>query len=178
MINLISPQAKKKLLSEYRMRLGVIILCALFLLEIFAGLVFAPTYFSLHRTETQLQAKLEGLKQNLPPNSADIEAEVASLKSEIAILRPKNSTSTPLIPSELLTSIIENKPKGISIDAIAFQSEKNTFSIQLSGVARTREDILAFKNTLGKNPHFSLAKSNDYIIKKTDITFSVVLTVK
>jgi hypothetical protein len=179
MINLISPKAKKKLLNEYRMRLGVIVLCALFLLELFTAMVFSPTIFSLRLTEASLRADLETTRSRLPENTSDIEAEVASIKNEIALLRPKlSATSTPAIPSELLSHILENKPKGIAVSAVAFQKDKDTISIQLSGVANTREDILAFKNALSKNPRFVLGKTNDYIIKKTDISFTVTLTIK
>lgn len=178
MINLISKRAKKKLLNEYRMRLSVIALCAVFLLEIFAGVVFAPTIFSLRLNETAIRNDLENVRARLPENSAEIEAEVAALKSEIALLRPKSATSTKALPSEYLTRILSSKPIGVSVDAIAFQKDKDIMSIQLSGVARTREDILAFKNSLSRDSQFALSKTNDYIIKKSDITFTVTLTIK
>lgn len=160
------------------MRLGVIVMCALLFLEFFAGLVFAPTIFSLRRSEASLERDLASATARLPENSEEIEAEVSSLKGEIALLRPKNATSTSVLPSDLISRVLESKPRGISVEAIAFQKDKETMSVQLSGIARTREDILAFKNALGKDPQFILGKTNDYIIKKTDISFTITLTIK
>lgn len=177
MINLLSPRAKKKLWREYRTRLAVAVLGACFSLEVLAALLFFPTFVSLQSTTTSLENALDQEKLRSPENSTEIAKQLAVIKDELVLLRPVGTT-TDVLPSTLLASILTNKPKGISIDALAYQRDKEKVSIQLSGVASTREDILSFKKILSSNPQFVVARTNDYIIKKTNIAFTINLSLK
>lgn len=179
MINLLSRSAKKKLWNEYRSRLGVIILCAVLLLELFTATVFFPTYYALSTTTDSLSDTLSREQQNSPEKNDEIAKQISTFKSELSLLRPPTSTSTtPVVPSEVISRILKNKPRGIAVSAISLQKEKDVTSVLLSGIANTREDMLAYKNTLRLDPQFTVARGNDDIIKKTNITFSITLVIK
>ena len=178
MINLLPPHAKKKLAKEYRLRFGIIVLWAMLALQILAVLFFIPAYATLKTSTDKLAGDLEAKKVLSQTGSATSSKEVAAIKRELASLRFA-TTAADTLPSQVFSQILANKPRGIEISALAYQSDKEGVTVQMSGVANTREDILGFKNALGTNPHFVLAKSSDgYILKKTNISFTVTLAYK
>lgn len=178
MINLLPPQAKRRLNKEYRLRFGIIVLWAVLALELLAVLFFVPSFMTLKRSTDQLSQDLEAKKTLSQTGSATSSKEVTLIKRELASLRV-GTTATDTPPSLVFTEILKSKPRGIEISALAYQVDKAGISVQLTGVANTREDILAYKNSLGTNPHLILARANDgYILKKTNITFSLTLTYK
>ncbi len=176
MINLLSVRAKNALWKEYRVRLVIVVLAALLLLQTLVAVLFFPTFFMLRSTTAALALDVEKQKGGSPQNGNDSARELTVIKNEIALLRPTASSSDMLV-SDMISSILGVKPKGIAVDQFAYQKEKNITNIQISGVANTREDILAFKNTLSTNPAFRV-RANDYILKKTNIAFTITLSLK
>lgn len=178
MINLLPPQAKKRLNKEHRIRFGIIVLWSALLLEITGAVFFVPTYMTLKKSTEKLSTDLESKQAVSQLGSATSSKAVIAIKREIATLKV-GATATDTPPSIVFSQVLEHKPRGIEINALAYQMSKDAITVQFAGVANTREDILAYKNALGKNPHFVLAKSSDgYILKKTNINFSVTLTYK
>ncbi len=176
MINLLSPHAKKKLWNMYRLRLAVIVLCALLSLQLLAALVFFPTFYTLRTTTNFLTAELEREKLRIPEKSEGVVKQITALRNELLLLDVGKKPSD-ILPSELLGNILRVKPKGIAITAVAYQKEKESVAVQLSGIASTRDDILSFKNTLSAEPNY-VVRTNDYLTKKTDISFSITMTLK
>jgi Tfp pilus assembly protein PilN len=177
MINLLSSFAKRQLWNEYRMRLGVVILLAVFVLEFFTLALFFPAYLTLRGTTNEVAASLEQERALVPASDKAIHEEVKALKNDLTLLTPGDKPQDQ-VPSALLTDILKVKPQGITINNLAYLRSGDTVSLQFSGVAATRDDILAFKNSLSQNPLYTLARTNDYLIKKTNITFSITLTMK
>jgi hypothetical protein len=176
MINLLSVKAKKKLWNAYRMRLGVVVLGAILFLEMLSALIFFPTFYVLRTTTSFLTTEIAELQLQAPTKSAEITKQLTALRAELLVLK-SGLKDEEVLPSELLASIIDAKPKGISINAVAYQKEKDTLSVQFSGTANTRDDILLFKNTLSADVHH-IVRTNDYLTKKTNIPFSITVTLK
>lgn len=177
MINLLSASAKKKLWNQYLMRLGAVFFLALALLELFAAALFIPAFYSVHTTTSGLANVLEQSRARSPEENKTTALEVQSVRNDLDLLRPGKKTIDAL-PSSLIESIVSVKPKGITIKNFSYARAGETLTILLSGVAANRDDILMFKNELGKNPLFEKPKSGEYIIKKTNISFSISLTMK
>lgn len=177
MINLLSATAKKQLWNEYRSRLAVILLATIAFLELLTLAIFFPAFYSLHSTTTELAKNLEERKQVTPEADKATSEEVRSLKNDLALLRP-GAKPVDVLPSALLEDVVRVKPAGISLSSVTYQRLGTVISMQFSGIASTRDDILLFKNALDKNPLFKVSRSNDYLIKKTNISFSITLTTK
>ena len=177
MINLLSSSAKKKLWNEYRIRLGILIFAAIALLELFTVTLFLFPYYTLHSSNAALANDLEERKKLLPDQNKSINAEVQAVKTDLTLLKP-GAKKNDALPAQLLADIVSVKSKGITINNWAYARSGDAVSIQLSGIAATRDDILSFKNELDKNPLFTVARSGDYLIKKTNISFSITLTMK
>lgn len=176
MINLLSPRAKKKLWNEYRLRLGVIALCAFLTIEFVTAVAFFPSFYILHATTGILSAELDQQKSRPPQKGEDSVKQLTALRGELDVLE-HNSESNEKLPSELFGDMLNVKPKGISISALSYQKEKDTTSVQFSGMASTRDDILSFKSALSANPKY-VVQTDDYLTKKTNINFSIRIIVK
>ena len=177
MINLLSTTAKKRLWNEYRSRLAVILLTAIAILEMLTVAIFFPSFYALHSTTLELSKNLEERKRVTPEANKAVSDEVRSLKNDLALLR-QGTTTTDILPSALLEDIIKVKPAGIALSSVTYQRAPGVVTIQFAGIAGTRDDILVFKTALDKNLLFKVSRSNDYLIKKTNISFSITLTMK
>ena len=159
------------------MRFGAVLLVAIGLLELFTTALFFPAFYSVNSITRGLARNLDQSKSQSPEANKVTLEEVKIIRGDLDLLRPGTKAADAL-PSTLLDQIIKVKPMGITINTIAYTRVNELVNIQLSGVAGSRDDILVFKNELGKNPLFDKPKSGDYITKKTNIPFSIMLLVK
>lgn len=179
MINLLPHIAKKKLLDEYRLRAGVIIFCALFILEVFTVLALAPSYYLIDTAQKTLHTEIAAKKALVPVGEQDAQKQIAIIKAEMALLNPTQGLGDSA-PSKILSDILAQKPVGIGINSFAYGRTSALIAVaQLSGSADTREDLLAFQRKLKDNVHFTDIKyAQSFITKKTDIDFQLTLTIK
>ncbi len=159
------------------MRLGAILFVSIGLLELFTAALFLPVFYSVKSITTGLAHDLEQSKLQSPEQNKTTTEEVKTIRNDLDLLRPGVKTSDT-IPSALLEQIIKVKPRGITVNNISYARVGELINIQLSGIAAHRDDILVYKNELGKDPLFEKPKSGDYIIKKTNISFSIMLIMK
>ncbi len=179
MINLLPEFEKRKLLKEYRLRAGIIILCSVFFLEILSAVLLAPSYYLIDAAKNALTAELAAKKGVTSSAVEDPQNKGALITSDILLLNPPLG-SGDIPPSQILSDILAQKPQGISVSSFAYGRAGTTgASAQLSGVAGTREDLLAFQRMLKENPRFSDIKyAQSFITKKIDIDFQLTVMIK
>lgn len=177
MINLLPPLEKKKILGAYRLRLGVIILWVIFALLLFAAASLAPSYLYVDSKIKDLAVELEEKKQSAPVGDEEAQRELTRIKEEIARLKPPSEGD--ITASALLSQVLAQKPVGIDVTSLAYADSNPAVTVQLSGMAATREDLLAFQRDLKSDPRFTEVKyAQSFIIQKTDITFQLTITIK
>jgi hypothetical protein len=180
MINLLPQFEKKKLLNEYRLRAGIIVLCAVFMLELLMAVLLSPSYYLIETAEKTLRADLIIKKQVASSTvGEDQQKKIALIQSKVALLNPPLHPND-MLPSQVLREILAQKPSGISVSSFAYvKTGTAPAAAQLSGVAGTREDLLAFQRMLKENPRFSDIKyAQSFITRKTDINFQLTVMVK
>lgn len=179
MINLLPEFEKRKLRKEYRLRAGIIILCSVFFLEILAAILLAPSYYLIDAAKNTLALELAAKKGVASSTTDDSQKKNTLIKEEILLLNPPLRPGDTL-PSQILGEILAQKPQGISVNSFAFiRSSAAAISAQLTGVAETREDLLAFQRVLKENSRFSDIKyAQSFITKKTDIDFQLTVMIK
>lgn len=178
MINLLPQFEKKKLMNEFRLRFGVAVLCALLMLQVLLFVLFTPSYLSMSITTTNLEADLTEKKTAVLPEGNDIQKGLNAIKGEIALLKPVVSNLS-IPPSQLMVELFSPKPVGVGVSSFSYGRSGTVVSMQLNGIATTREDLLLYQRLLKENPHFSDARyAQSFITKKTDIDFSLTVTLK
>jgi Tfp pilus assembly protein PilN len=177
MINLLPQSEKKKILNAYRLRLGVIVLCMSFVLLVFAAVSLAPSYIHVDRKIKALAAELAEKKQSAPVGGEEAQQELTRIKEEIA--RLKLPPEGDLTSSALLTLVLAHKPVGIDVTSMAYADSNPVVTVQLSGMAAKREDLLAFQRNLEGDTRLTNVKyAQSFIIQKTDIAFQLTITIK
>ena len=175
MINLLPQHEKKKLLKEFRLRFVVLALLTLLLLEVIMFVSFIPSYYSLTAATSDLETSLAFKKKQAPPGSDATQNDLNTIKNEIALLKFGNET----LPSDIMTTVFAAKPQGVNVSRFTYGHSASAISVQLSGVAGTREDLLLFERLLRNSPLFSnVSHAQNFITKRTDIEFQLTLSLK
>jgi hypothetical protein len=183
MINLLPQFEKKKLLNEYRLRAGIIVLGTVLILELLMAVLLSPSYYLIKTTEKTLRADLV-LKKQIASSTVgeDPQKKSALIQAEATLLNPPNPPARPIdmLPSQILGEILTQKPSGIGVHSFSYaKSGTAAAAAQFSGVAETREDLLAFQRMLKENLRFSDIKyAQSFITRKTDIDFQLTVMIK
>lgn len=174
MINLLPPQQKKEL-RERRTQKAIIIwgfLLSFFFIALILGLLAIKFQLSgeniFQKTTNDLAKKDLEAKQN-----QTIKKEILDLNRDISFISAFYQNRPEL--TEVLKKLIVILPPGISLNSLSFQKEDG--SLHLTGLAQTRNDLIAFKENLEKEKIFSAVSfppSN--WIKAKEINFFIGLT--
>lgn len=175
MINLLPFEEKKKLLTEYRLRLGVTVMFALAALVGSGLILLSPSYvLALMRANytekmvLDLESKVKRAVQE-----KQINTEIAEVNRKIEILN--SGRSEHLVVSEVVKKLMAIRPATIKISGIMYDPGVNE-RIMLTGVARDRESLASFIDTLHKDNTFNTVNLpiSSYV-KSKDIDFSIAL---
>lgn len=178
MINLLPQSEKGELLHGRWLRLGIILCCLLLTLEVVGVVFLTPAYYALYLSTNDLTQSLAQLQALAPKNAKGAEESLATIKKAMALLEP-SSGIVDVPPSFLLQEITKQKPEGVDLFAFSYVRTANAASIQLSGVAATQEDLLAFRRNVQANPRVQdLKYGSSFIIRKSDIDFTATVTFK
>lgn len=178
MINLLPRYEQDRLAREYVMRIGVVVLAGIFVLELFALALFAPTYYALYVSTRDLAQDIEDRKKLVPAEDATVAASLATIKKEIAQLQPSEAVvDVPL--SLLLEELVRAKTAGLTISAFGYVRGETNPSLQLTGVGATQEDLLGFRRNMQANPRvLDFKYGTSFITTKSNIPFTATINFK
>lgn len=149
MLHLLPQYQKRKVISQYRLRMSsVVVLSCLSLVIIFIVLTL-PSYLFLLYQKQSLIVQKNGFEQtlaNMPGAMGEKNVDSASLA---VALKPFSKSLEP----SLFIDAIGTSTRGIRIDGYAM-TEANPgepVSVILSGLASTREDLTSYAQMLDKN---------------------------
>lgn len=173
MINLLPPQQKKELLERKNQKMIIILgfLLSLFFLSLILGLLSTKFYLSgqnlFQKTVSDItRRELENEKNQ------EIKEEILGLNKALARLSSFYQENIRL--TDVLEKIILGLPEGLYLDTFSYQ--KDNLSLQLTGMAQTRENLILFKNNLEEEPRFSeISFPPSNWVKAKDIDFFVNL---
>lgn len=174
MFTLLTPEQKKKVLLEYRMRLVTIFLASFLVLVITGLALLVPTYLEAKGKLSDANLRKQQL-ENLIKDKSD-----ENLSKAIKDLK-QNLVAASLEDRSLLgvmKEIIDVKPATLSIISLnyAYSLEGNS-TIEISGIAPTRKTLTDFVRLLEKNSKFkqvNLPISN--LAKDSEIDFELNIT--
>ena len=167
MFNLLLTDDKKVIYREYYLRLFSVVFLVIFCIMVAASVFLLPSYIWLRITETDVAQKnvtLPGVEQD-----KQLVATLTALKAKVDGLRTAESVSL----RDMIEGVIAARGSGIRIEAMDYSVVDNKIVIRIAGVSSTRERLVAFSKTLGKDPLFSTVDvpvSN--FVKDSNIEFS------
>lgn len=176
MINLLPPQAKKKVRIEYWVRVFTVVFFTLSLALVMVALMAAPIYISVQSSMSQLYTSVQSAEEQaavIERNSAIVQEanqKVAYLLSE--------DVSLPL--STYITAVEEQAGTGIEILDIAMARDQDGVvpEIRVGAIGADRQAVLDFMDTLSAHAMFGdVTVPLSSLAQSSAIEFSVTIPV-
>lgn len=163
MLKLLLNSDRYALRTEYKFRLLNTFLFFFFLATIITGALFFSSYIFVKIEKTDVEKQANSFKNSDTSKQAE---EISILNEQIGekYLMFENLS---INPTEIITPIVVNQPKGILIESFSLtkienEEGKDQISIELRGVAKDRETLVLFSDKL----------KEEKIFKKVDLPFS------
>lgn len=177
MANILPQTEKKKILSEYRLRLGVVSVFVAAALIVANILLLTPSYLLVltkHNLALEHLANLEK-RQDGAELEKEVNKRIKELNQKIARLNGIGKEGF-VPPFDTFLNIIEIKNPAIKINGFLYDKNKTRERIVVSGRATTRDGLALFLENLKKDPTYAKVELpiNSYV-KSDNIDFSITI---
>jgi len=177
MLNILPIEEKKKVLTEYRLRLGVVAVFAVAALILASLILLIPSYMlavSKYNFVADELARLEK-KQSGAGQEKEVSTQIKEINKKISLFLG-NEKAISRAPSEVILGIILIKEPAVKVTSILYDIKPDLERLVLSGKANDRDSLARFIETLKKDPSFSKVDLpiGSYV-KSTNIDFTLVL---
>ena len=177
MFKFLTDRARLKASREYSLRRLIVGLggaCAILIVGVIALL---PSRIISNSRMNESTVQIEALKSSrLTQDSHSLVVWLDELNQKLAVLSPVDNKSEPY---EVFTNMINAKPAGISLRSFFFKTDNKVISVSVSGVAKDRNSLLDFENSLNNSGNFSkVVLPISSFAKDKDIDFDLSLSPK
>ncbi|OHA83932.1 MAG: hypothetical protein A2937_03265 [Candidatus Yonathbacteria bacterium RIFCSPLOWO2_01_FULL_47_33b] len=177
MLNILPHEEKKKILTEYRLRLSAASVFAVATLVLASLILLAPSYMlavSKYNFVADELARLEQ-KQRGVGQEKEVDAQIKEVNKKISLFLG-DEKAAHRTPSEVVLGILAAKNPSIKVQSIAYDVNTERERLVLSGKASDRDSLALFVETLKKDASFSKVDLpiGSYV-KSANIDFSIVL---
>lgn len=183
MLNLLPLEEKKKVLTEYRLRLAAVFIFTAAFLIVANLILLIPSYVNALTKHSFVESRFNDVMgskefQDRRAQAGKEAAEkVAEIERKLEMFTPVQvGTQAKFVSSEIFIKILKLKPATIRISAINHEILKDREKLIVSGVSDDRESLASFVETLKNNGSFTLVELpiSSYV-KSVDIEFSLTL---
>jgi Tfp pilus assembly protein PilN len=173
MINLLPERIQHSLRTAYYARLAAVVVFLSALAVVAGAALLAPSYFLALAAENAAQSSLTASERSLAAggDSPGV-AEIASVSEEVSLM--KSYPSAPRVAAAL-SAVTADVPGGVSLSSIAMTPGGSGASeLSVSGTASTRDQLLAFADSLKKDSRFSgVSVPLSQLVSGTNAPFSL-----
>lgn len=179
MINLLPQEEKKKILTEYRFRLGIVAVFAVAALVLASLVLLAPSYFLAVSKYKSISVELAALesKQGQGVRDKDINTQINTINKKINMfLKGVAVDTTASSTMQVILSILRTKGDAIKIQGVTYDIGTGQGRFVVVGTALNRDGLSQFVESLKKEPTFAKVEIpiSSYV-KSSDIDFSIVV---
>jgi len=177
MFNILPQEEKKKVLTEYRLRLAVVVVFAVAALVLSSCILLVPSYLlavSKYNFAAKELATLEG-KQVDGGKEKEIDTQIKAVNKKISLfLGDKKAIART--PSEAILSVLSVKNFSIKIRSVLYDVNPDREHLVFMGRAEDRDSLASFVEILKKDPSWnSVDLPIGSYVKSTNIDFTIVL---
>lgn len=179
-MNLLPKKYKDDLKEGFKQRFFVTSMFTVATSFVVGSIMLLPAYFLIPKNLAEIN---DGFY--LENDDTHLANEILKLPAEIdfKVKFLQTSMSGPSI-TNVLSEIVSNLPQGVVLDSVNFirqpePAEGTSSQISISGIAKNRESLVSFSETLNKSVIFSgveLPVSN--LARDKDLPFSMQVTIK
>lgn len=178
MLHLLTEEHKKKVSKEYARRVWIVVSVIITALLFVSFAFLYPTYRMSHGRYAEILDQKKDIDTKIAVRQNDTSVDsVASISTSISALRMFNNEQDP---ATLITTLLAQKPKGVAIVRISYQSspKAGVTRIELSGKSDTREHLVLFSQQVKNSKLFiNVDVPLSSFAREKDIDFSMRVTV-
>lgn len=179
MANVLPKSFRDGIKSEYKLRLATASLALLTMVLLSATILLAPSFILTESRLSQKRTTLNSLSKEESSTSTEQNKDIiARVNEKLSVVRMQTSK---LEPTDIAQLITQAKPNGVSVRRVSIKESEgeSAQSIDINGVARTRDVLLKFEDNLGNKAE--VQKVNlpiDTLASRQNAEFSLTLTAK
>lgn len=177
MLNIFPTEEKKKVIAEYRLRLGIVVVFAVSALVLSSLVLLVPSYLIAVSKYNNVFGELSSLelRQDRAGQEKEVGTQIREENKKIDLFL-KGDTGERPTPPQIILSIIGIKSSAIKIHGFTYDASVGQERLVVTGVASDRDGLAHFVESLKKDPTFTKVELpiSSYV-KSTDIDFSVVV---
>lgn len=174
MANLIPPDAKKEIVSEYWFRVVVVWAYLIGIGLLIGALLKAPALWSI---ESELKA-YSGAYDSAQEKAETVKTSQETIAAANAIAQLLAESASTTASTEILAVLDTIAGNEITISQLGLQKDTHSITeMRVQGLANTRTALANFRNDIEQHPLFEKAElpiSN--LAKESDITFNITIT--
>lgn len=169
--NLLPEEIQKKLLQEYHLRFSALLLILFAAICVIGVILLVPSYFLLFQKRSSFQLEIASLRNDQEDSSRKSSATAfRNLDEKMKALNILDSNRE--LPHVLFEKIIEDRGSSVTIQRFSSRLVGSTTEITVEGVAKTRDDLIAFKDRIKKKePFTSVEFPPELLAKSKDVHF-------
>lgn len=175
MFNLLPHTQRKKLETEYKIRIGIIASSLLFATTIIACISLIPSYVVSRGTIADIEDRTTAFKERIAQvGTTPASAALKEVKDLTNVLSKDDSISF----SNAINKVVSARPYGIAIYGISINKVVPQ-NININGVAQTRESLVEYKKRLEEVKE--IAKVDlpiSALTKSTNLPFNIMIVFK
>ncbi|MFZ2831907.1 MAG: PilN domain-containing protein [Minisyncoccia bacterium] len=176
MLNILAITEKKKILTEYRLRLATVVFFGLAMLILASVVLLLPSYLLASAKYSSAENQFAKLEEvyGKGGQEKEITAQISDVNSKVKLLLGAD-VGTRLLPSEEIANILEIKVPAIKISGLTYEVIGAQERITMTGTALDRDSLATFFDNLKKDPTFtSVTLPISSYVKSVNIDFSIV----
>ncbi len=175
--NLLPVARKNKIVRDYHLRVGVVLVALFTVLVLAAGILLVPTYVYLTGDVLGKEARLTTMKETLASSDGlSLSSRLAALSNDAAILLSFSNKSSA---SSIVRSVLGVSRPGITLSGFTYTPAvgKTPSTLLLAGTATTRDTLRNYQLALQSAPFAqSVELPVSAYAKDANISFSLTIT--
>lgn len=178
MLNIIPTEEKKKILTEYRIRLSIVSILAVVALILASLVLLAPSYLLTvsKYNSTSAQLAYQASQQGPSGQQKEVDTQVRAVNKNISLFLGTGAQDR-LSPPDVIEKIIGIKSSDIKLEEFSYDVNGGQERIVINGTAANRDELAAFVQALKKDQAYnSVELPVSSYVKSTNIDFGIVLT--
>ncbi len=179
MFNVLPEIFRKEIKSEYYLRYSVVILIAIIFLQISFLVFIFPSWLNSFYRQKEILAEAKWQKSKIVSKNADSILQTINSTNQNLNVILNNFNYSAVLP--IVKEIISNKTSAITLTEFTYNNFAATpiAPMTISGVSRTREDLISFVDKLENLGDFSgVVSPISNLTKDNNINFVISLNTK
>jgi len=177
MLNLLKREKRYEIRKEYFRRLANVSILVLIISLVYYGVLLFSGTFLINFEKQAVELESQNIaNSDLQKQVTEYEKTLNHIKIEYGIFSKK-----VMSPTFILAKLSEKTIAGIGLEAINLNktNEDNVFNVEVRGVAKNRDILLAYSNSLQVESIFEgINIPLSSLTKNTDIPFTISMTAK